>query len=313
MPPHNGHLHMINKSMEMVDELTVLVCSVKREKIAGHLRFEWMKQLVPNAHVIHVTDEVPSYPNEHPEFWTIWTKLLKNYLGEGIEIIFSSEEYGQEVADRLGIEHLMIDRDRKVVPVSGTWIRNDPFKFWEFIPELIRPYFVKKIAIVGPESTGKTTLAEALADYFKTSWVKEYGREYFVGLKRPLNIKDIEIIAEGQLALEEKGLKNANKLLFCDTELFVTKIWSEIYFGKCPEWIIEKALEKRYDLYLLMGIDIPWVDDGTREFPQLRSFHFELIKNELEDRHLSFVYISGDFKSRIAMAISEIEDKLYLR
>lgn len=306
LPPHNGHLHLIQSAMEMVEELTVLVCTIKKEPIPGILRYQWMKELLPRARVIHVTDEVPSYPHEDPEFWNIWTPLLKREISAGTEVFFSSEDYGDEVAERLGIEHVMIDKSRRVIPVSGTVIREQPFKYWDFIPENVRPYFIKRIVLTGPESTGKTTMAKKLAEEFNTVWVEEFGREYFVQKDGKLVLEDIQHIAEGQIKLEDEAALNANKLLFCDTDLIVTQIWSEIYFKTCPQDVIDKSYELKHDVYLLMDIDIPWEDDGTREFPHLRQWHFDRIKEELNARKLNYIVISGEHYVRFSNAVNAI-------
>lgn len=308
LPPHEGHLHLIKSAMEQVEELTILVCTIQKEPIPGTLRYQWVQELVKGAIIVHVTDEVPSYPHEHPDFWEIWTLLLKKNIHPETEIFFSSEEYGDEVAQRLNIKHILIDKERKAVPVSATAIRKAPFANWEFIPPVVRPYFVKRIVLTGPESTGKTTMAKLLADYFNTTNAEEYGREYFVTKKGKLVFDDILEIAEGQISLEDKAITSANKYLFCDTDLIVTKIWSEIYFNSYPEKLEEHIKTRKYDLFLLMDIDIPWVDDGTREFPHLRNWHFNRLKTELELRGLNYIVISGDYNERLQKSINAINE-----
>lgn len=285
--------------MDRCDEVTVLVCTIKKEPIDGTLRYSWMKELLPGALVVHVTDEVPSYPYEHSGFWEIWTALLKREIPANTEVFFSSEEYGEEVAERLGIHHELIDKERTQVPVSGSAIRSHPFDNWSFIPDVVKPYFVKRIVLTGPESTGKTTMAELLANEFDTNWVEEYGRNYFVERNGNLGLADISRIAEGQVALEEKALLSANKFLFCDTDVIVTQVWSEIYFKECPREVIDLSHSRKYDLYLLMDIDIPWEDDGTREFPHLREWHFNRLKLELENRNVNYLVVSGTIAERL--------------
>ncbi|MFY9309133.1 MAG: AAA family ATPase [Bacteroidia bacterium] len=312
LPPHLGHLHLVRSAMEHVEELTILVCTIKKEPIPGILRFQWMQELIKNARIVHVTDEVPSYPHEHPDFWTIWTTLLKKYIDPGTEIFFSSEDYGFEVAGRLGIKHILVDKERSSVPVSATAIRNNPYKNWDFIPPPVRPYYTRRIVLTGPESTGKTTLARQLAQHFNTTWVEEFGRNYYVEKGGKLLIDDIINIAEGQLNSEEQAIKQSNKLLFCDTDLIVTQIWSEIYFNSCPEKVIQLNTSRKYDLFLLMNIDIPWEDDGTREFPHLREWHFKRIKDELESRGLNYTLISGEGHQRLQNAIEAVTELIQL-
>lgn len=279
----------------------MLVCTVAREPIPGLLRYEWMKALLPEANVVHVTDEVPSYPHESDDFWPIWEALLHRENPEA-EVFFSSEDYGEEVAERLGIAHVMIDRNRTAFPVSASAIRHFPFQNWQFIPDIVKPYYVRKIVLTGPESTGKTTMARELAAFFETAWVEEYGRDYFVERDGKLSPEDFLPIAQGQIAWETEAAQQANKLLFCDTDVIVTQIWSEVYFGSCPPEVIDLSHRQSYDLYLLMDIDIPWEDDGTREFPGLRDWHFNRIRQELDLRGLPYEIISGDFETRTASA-----------
>jgi NadR type nicotinamide-nucleotide adenylyltransferase len=310
LPPHAGHLHLVRSAMAETEQLTVLVCTIQKEPIPGHLRYQWMCALVPDARVIHVTDEVPSYPHEHPDFESIWTNLLKREIEPDTEVFFSSEDYGEDVARWLNIGHVLIDQERSSYPVSGTNIRTDALKYWEYIPKIVRPYFVKRIVLTGPESTGKTTMAKALAEYFCTVWVEEYGREYFVKSNGITELADLSKIAEGQIALEEEALQEADKIMFCDTDLMVTKVWSEIYFQQCPQAVIDLSYTRRYDLHLLMDIDIPWEDDGTREFPQLRQWHFKRLKEELDNRGFPYVVISGSFGERLQACIRAVEQNL---
>jgi len=311
LPPHKGHQFLIDSALKQVEELTILVCTIKKEPIEGTLRYKWMKELYPQANVKHVTDEVPSYPHEHSDFWSIWTQLLKREIDNDTEVFLSSEDYGFEVAEKLNIKHILIDKARQAVPISATVIRNDPFTNWSNIPDVVRPYFVKRIVLTGPESTGKTTMAKMLAEHYKTEWVEEFGREYFVSKNGKLELPDIAEIAKGQIRNEDRALRSANKLLFCDTDLIVTQVWSEIYFKECPAEVFELNANRTYDLYLLMDIDIPWEDDGTREFPNLRQLHFDRLKEELENRNLNYVIISGDYSQRITKSIAYVNQMLY--
>lgn len=297
MPPHQGHVHLIEEAGRQVEELTVLVCTIKKEPIPGSLRFAWMKEMFPEHNIVHVTEEVPSYPHEHPDFWLIWEDLLKRYTDPDTEVVFSSEEYGDEVARRLDIEHVLIDKDRTVVPISGTGIRENPLENWDYIPNPVKPYFVKKVAILGPESTGKSTLTRWLAEQFDTVGVQEYGREHTDAMQEiTLEIKneDFVVIAEEHLKRVELAGREANKILFVDTDAITTQVWAEIYLKECPPDVVRISHEQQYDYYILMNIDVPWVDDGTREFPHLREWHFDRLLQELEGRDLPFVVVEGE-------------------
>jgi NadR type nicotinamide-nucleotide adenylyltransferase len=166
---------------------------------------------------------------------------------------------------------------------------------------------IKRIAITGPESTGKSTLAEQLAFHYKTVWVPEYAREYIGKLKLPYSKDDILTIAKKQLENENKCAEAATGFLFCDSELIVTKIWSEDKFNSCDEWILGKIEEHAYDLYLLCYIDIPWQEDPQREDPHRREYLFNLYLQELTERNFPFRVISGSGKKRVMNATKQIE------
>jgi NadR type nicotinamide-nucleotide adenylyltransferase len=310
MPPHAGHLYLIAMATQQVEFLTVLVCTTTREPIPGALRFSWMQELIenPNITLVHITDDVPSYPHESSEFWPIWEKLMRKHIHPKTEVFFSGESYGNDVSTVLNIDHVCIHRDTAPVASAGTWIRENPFKHWQHIPPAVRPYFVKRIVLTGPESTGKTTLAQRLAEYFNTRWVEEYGREHFDKVHGKLTLDDISIIAKTQIEKEDAAARTANKILFCDTDLIVTQVWSEIYFKECPAWILEENHTRHYDLFLLLNIDLPWVDDGTREFPHLRQFHFNRLQEELNARNLPYRIVSGTSDDRMQHAIQVIEN-----
>ncbi|HVD97434.1 MAG TPA: adenylyltransferase/cytidyltransferase family protein [Cytophagaceae bacterium] len=141
MPPHKGHIYFIEEALKQTEELYILVCSLKAQPIAGELRYEWMKELFPKSKVVHVTDENPSYPHEHPDFWSFWVRTVRNNTPSDIEVVFTSENYGEEMAAQLGIKHVLVDKERKVVPVSATMVRNDPQRYLDFLPENVRKNF----------------------------------------------------------------------------------------------------------------------------------------------------------------------------
>jgi NadR type nicotinamide-nucleotide adenylyltransferase len=166
-----------------------------------------------------------------------------------------------------------------------------------------------RIAIVGPESTGKSTLAVQLAEYYNTTYAPEYAREYIDKLNRPYTFEDITEISKGQIEQEDKAAAKANHLLFCDTNLLVTKIWAEHKYGHCPEWILNEIKSRKYSLYLLCNIDIPWEADPQREHPHLREHLFEKYLSEVKKSGVPYVIISGLQKERTENAIKAV-DKL---
>ncbi len=143
MPPHRGHIYLVEEALKHTEELYILVCTLDSQPIAGSLRYAWMKELFPQAKVIHVTDENPSYPHEHPYFWNFWIRTIRRNTPADIEVVFTSEEYGDQMAGLLGIQHIKVDPLRENVPVSATMIREDPEGFLHFLPENVKDYFRK--------------------------------------------------------------------------------------------------------------------------------------------------------------------------
>lgn len=165
---------------------------------------------------------------------------------------------------------------------------------------------IKRIAITGPECTGKSRLAEELARHFNTEWVPEYARSYIGSLKRPYIETDILHIAKNQLLEEDRYCKKANGFLFCDTDLIVCKVWSEYVYGRCDQWILNNIREHKYDLYLLTDIDLPWEDDPLREHPDKRKLLFDLYLHELKFNEFPYYVISGTGRERTNNAITNL-------
>ena len=308
LPYHAGHAHLIRTARAQVDELVVLVCSIEREPIPGATRFGWVRDAHPDCRVVHVAEEVPQAPEDDPGFWPIWTDLIARYAG-AIDAVFTSEAYGDELGHRIGARHVCVDRSRLTIPVSGTAIRSDALRHWEHVPPEVRPYFVRRVALLGTESTGKTTLAQWLAKRFDTEMVDEFGRPYCD--TRPamtLTLPDFEAIAWAQATLEDDAASRANRVLICDTELHTTATWSDLVLGDRPAWLTAAARARRYDLVLLLDHNVPWVEDGTRVLRDRREEHTRLLREELEAAGREYVMLSGDFEQRRTEAERLVEE-----
>jgi NadR type nicotinamide-nucleotide adenylyltransferase len=169
---------------------------------------------------------------------------------------------------------------------------------------------VKKIVIIGPESTGKSTLCSQLADHYKTSWVPEYAREYLLRQGTNYMFDDLLIIAKQQVASEDTAIRdNRGDFLFIDTEMNVMKVWCEFVFGRCHSWILNQVANREYDMYLLCNIDLPWVADELREYPDLKSRQilYKMYKDILVNQSVPWILISGNHTGRLQTAISGID------
>ncbi len=170
--------------------------------------------------------------------------------------------------------------------------------------------YIKRIAIVGPESTGKSTLCEYLAREFNTNWVPEFAREFLSGKSNQYSEQDVLFIAKEQLLLEDKMAETANDVLFCDTNLLVIKIWEQVVFGKVDQWVINEMQNRKYTLHLLCNVDHPWVEDPLREHPNKRAEIFEMYKNDLLQSKTNFIEVQGVDEQRLSFAKKQVKDFL---
>lgn len=169
---------------------------------------------------------------------------------------------------------------------------------------------IYKIAITGPESTGKSSLSKALAEHFNTIWVPEYARDFVDETGGEYKYEDIEFIARKQAQLEEEAMAKTNKILFCDTDALVTKVWSEFVFNKCSPWIEERYNQNTYQLYLLCDVDIEWQYDPLREHPNERQELFDIYHKHLSASNFNFAVVSGQNSERVSNAIQLVESFL---
>ena len=179
-----------------------------------------------------------------------------------------------------------------------------------------------KVVVIGPESTGKSTLCEQLANHYKTEWVKEYAREYLLTNGIEYSYDNLLEIAKGQFALENAAIQlvenkatntsasnSSSKIILLDTNMYVLKVWCEFVFEKCHPWILNQIVENSYDLYLLCDVDLPWIKDELREYPDLeiRERLYRHYKDLLVNQSTPWVNISGNYQQRLDNAINAID------
>lgn len=310
LPPHAGHVYLVEVAKRMCDELTVVVGTLAREPIPGELRVRWMRELFPDVRVVHLTDENPQQPGEHPDFWNIWKNSLIRVLPSPPDVVFSSEAYGKRLAEVLGARSVVVDPERIALPVSGSAVREDPLGHWQYLPAPVRAHFAKRVVVFGPESTGKTSLARRLAEHFQTRWVPEFARAHLEAQSGKITPDDIELIALGQQAAEDALARDTNRILFCDTDVLATELWSDALFGACPDWIREAARSRRYPLTLLCDVDVTFVPDTVRYLPNARQEFFDRAEAALRAADRRFVRIRGDWETRCSTAVAAVENML---
>ncbi len=171
----------------------------------------------------------------------------------------------------------------------------------------------KKLVVIGPESTGKSTLCEQLAIQYQTEWVPEFARNYLLEIRRPYTYEDLLHIAEGQVRQEDRIVSDSKSdLVFIDTDMYVMKVWCEYVFKKCHPYILDEIVKRKYDGYLLCNTDLPWVADELREYPDLESRErlYLMYKDIMINQHVQWIDISGNYEERLQKAIKFI-DSIY--
>ncbi len=306
LPPHLGHVYLADFARHYVDHLTIIVGTLSNEPIDGELRYQWMKELCPHANVVHLKKDLPQDPSEHPDFWNIWRTELEAILPNTPDVVFASESYGHRLAEELGAKFIPVDPQRESRAVSGTTIRDNPYENWNLIPNIVKPYYLKRVCVFGPESTGKSTLTANLAKHFNTIGVKEYARTYLEELGTELQQEQLVEIARGQLSSETALTPYSNKLLIADTDLLLTTVWSQFLYGSCDPWITEEAQNHDYDLYLLTDVDVPWVKDDVRYLPNDRENFLDLCEQTLIENNRNYIKLSGSWEDRTQKAIEAV-------
>jgi HTH-type transcriptional repressor of NAD biosynthesis genes len=310
LPIHTGHLALIDFAASQCNELIVSMSYTLADPIDWQLRYEWLKELVKNKPGVKAEVSLDDFDDESlplPVRIQRWAAFIKKRFPP-IDCLFSSEQYGDPFASVLGVEHKLFDLSRSNIPVSGTLIRENPFKYWNFIPDIVRPYFVKKICFYGPESTGKSTMAKHIAHLYKTEYVPEVAREFIT--TNEFSVDDIIRIGNAQTQRVFEKVKTANKILCCDTDLITTQIYSKIYLNEVPQVLYDLEKQIKYDHYFLFEIDVPWVADGLRDLGDKRQEMFNWFKSELEVRNISYEIIKGSWQEREAMVRKRIEQLL---
>lgn len=310
MPIHNGHIALINFAAAQCDELIVSMSFTPNDPIPAELRFSWIRQIFQNQPNIIAAIIVDDFDNEALpliERTNLWSIRMGEVYPK-IDILFSSEDYGAPFAMNMAAEHILFDQQRSAIPVSATLIRNAPFKHWAYIPEVVKPYFVKKVCFYGPESTGKSTMAEKMAKHYRTVFVPEVARELITS--NDITIDDIIKIGQAQTNRVKEMTNIANKIVFCDTDLITTKIYAKYYLNQVPDILNKLENEISYDLYFLLDIDVAWVADHLRDFGDRRLEMFNLFKSELDKRGINYILISGGYEEREEKIIKIIDDML---
>ena len=304
-PPHFGHAHLIGTARARVQKVHLVVLDRPAEHtIPGDVRAGWLRKAFPES-VVHVINDHDTDINRRA------TDIL-HAVGAPADVLFSSEDQGAVMATALQCENVDVDRARRAVPIDGEDIRRDPVANWRFLLPAAAAGLCRRVAFVGAESTGKTTLSKRLADVYGTDWVYEYGRDYTVekigeGTNDHWDTHDFVVIAARQGQIEDKAALTAGPLLFCDTDAFATAIWHERYLGFPSREVQAIADDRHYDLYVLCGADVPFESDGVRFSEDVREWMTERFAQGLADRAEPSIRVTGSVEHRVEGIRAEID------
>ena len=315
-PVHTGHINMIYEAFSKVDLLHVVVCtdterdlklfqeSKMKRMPTNQDRLRWMQQIFKyqqkQIFIHHLNEEgIPSYPNG----WEAWAERVKALFEQKNihpTMVFSSEVQDKAPYEKyLDLEVVLVDPARERFNVSATKIRNNPFQYWRFIPKEVRPFFVKTIAILGGESSGKSVLVSKLANVFNTTSAWEYGREFVFeqlgGDEQAMQYSDYPQMALGHQRYVDYAMKHAHKVAFIDTDYITTQAFCIQYEGKAHPFLDSMIREYPFDVTILLSNNTKWVDDGLRSLgSQKQRQRFQaLLKKLLEKHHVPYIEIES--------------------
>jgi HTH-type transcriptional repressor of NAD biosynthesis genes len=334
-PLHRGHELLIRRAFDECEGVVIIsYCKPEFPGCDAERRRHWLSELFPAARILMPTDanlssrqsgghgfrEVPANDADEKTHRRFCGFLCTDFLGITVEAVFTSENYGDGFAGDLtrffrerdqnapAVQHVLVDRERRNVPASGTKLRNDVHGNRAWLSPLVYASFVRRICLLGGESSGKSLLTESLARELKTQHVHEYGRDLWEAKNGRLAFDDLLHIALGQVAMEEQAVERANRYLFCDTSPLTTLFYSRHLFGRAePE--LERLANRSYDLVVLCAPDFPFVQDGTRQDDSFRAHQHEWYLRELADRGIPFLLVEGSLQRRMATIVDKLTEK----
>lgn len=303
-PLHRGHQRLIETALAEVEHLIVLVYDTDVTDVPLQVRGGWIRSLYPAVEVIEAWDGPPGYGDDARTKAEQEAYILKRLGGRRITHFYSSEFYGDHVSKALGAIDRRVDEGRSVLPVSGTAVRADPFGRRRDLHPLVYRDLITRVCFVGAPSTGKSTIAQAMADQMRTACMPEYGAEYWRThqVDRRLTLDQFEEIAPEHVRREDALALESDRYLFCDTCAITTYHFAKDYLGRAGPVLTAHAreAERRYDLFFLCETDIPYDDTWDRSGPQKREWFQRLIVADLAERKIPYIPLRGDLATRMA-------------
>ena len=312
LPFHKGHKALIGFALQYCDELIVLVCGSDKEDINTLIRVDWIKQTFKkNKRIIvqgfdYKESELPNTSESSRMISQLWASKFKEIL-PFCDVLISSEKYGDYVAEYLDIKHILFDEKRKKHQISSSMIREDIVGNWNFIAEAARPFFQKKVVVLGTESTGKSTLCNTLSHYFGANLITEAGRD-IVDSSTDFSQKELYHIIEAHTNQIKKAHLDAKPLMIMDTDIHITQSYSKFTFGEYLNVDASVYELHKADLYIYLSNDVPFVQDSTRMSLEMRNALDDAHRQTLKDFNINYHEIkSHQYGNRFNQAVKLIE------
>lgn len=318
-PMHNGHLECIIKAACMCEKLYVVLSVGKnREEIDYRIRYRWLYQAtkhIGNVEIIILEDECESKSEYTLEIAQKDSEYIKKEIGQSIDVVFCGSDYDENSFWNLNYpdsEFYVFKRDE----ISSTEIRKNIYKHWDWLPNFVKPYYVKKVLIIGLESSGKSVMTINLANYFNTNYIEEAGRELSEksGTDRMMLNEDFTEILLTQKLNEIKAIEQSNKILFCDTDCLITQFYLRFLEGDNNNINLSDAIDSlnNYDLILFLAPDVKWVQDGERseEIRDNRTKYKEILEDIYNNHGKKFEYIEGNYLEKFNKCVELVQEIL---
>ena len=314
-PLHRGHQLLIERSLAVCDETVVLVYdSPEVTRIPLSVRAGWVRTLYPRAVVVEGKG-APSASGHDPRIMRLQEDYIHSVVPLPVTHFFSSEWYGAHASRSLGAVDIRVDEARTTVPVSGSLLRSDPFAYRQMVSPVVYRDLVRWVVLLGAESTGKSTLTEALARSLGTVGVAEFGREFWEehhDAEGKLTAQQLVELATEHRRREDEAVLNANRVMFVDTDARTTRQYGRWYHGGRVAPALEALAQEarcRYHLVVLCGDDIPFADDGTRAGAARRAAAQAEIRAELTASGVDWIEAVGPVSQRAAAVRAALETR----
>ncbi len=300
-PPHLGHNYLIDTALKNCDDVDVLVVDNPAYKLPSDKRAEWLRARHPDAHVQIIPD---INDDDNSPAWALHTM---RFLGYRPDVVYSSEAYGKPWAAAMGCKYVNVDIARHTVPISGTVVRKDFIKSWQFLSDETKAGLALRIVVVGAESTGTTTLSRDVAAALNVPWVPEIGRNYTESiLTTDYEWFDADFYRIGRLqqAYENEIAARSGGVIVCDTNAVATELWQRRYMGRTTAEMKRIAARDKADLYIITGDEIPFVQDGIRDGEHLRHRMHRWFLAHIKKTGVPYIVVTGNRSERLAAALT---------